>query len=364
MTGQDFDRLFDQKTDKSYTAYLDNTKKERLFRIALIEAIEQKYQAGDKQKIYDELFGIIKTNVAAIPLSNEVIVNDVLVINIVIGLTTITVSTSGAHNLSNGNNVTINGVTGTGAAPGAINGNAQNVTVLTSTTFTMPITTTGTYTSGGVVTYNNGGLLSNYLHLLAIKTRFDKSIGTIPSATAGTPGKITITSSVLRTGMRVKISGATGMSGLNNTFYIKKVGTNKFTLYTNKALDNPATTTGSYNANTASLSVIYENWAKPLFSDRKFSPYASATISTPYYELAEKRFKIFPSDETCNYAYFDYVSAPTIFIDPTDAIVELTDTYDEKFLYYVLDTAVKLFAGPTRDQLLYQLETKELIDNP
>ena len=79
---------------------------------------------------------------------------------------------------------------------------------------------------------------------------------------------------------------------------------------------------------------------------------------------AEKRFKIYPSDETCNYAYFDFVSAPTVFIDPDDVIIELTDTYDEKFLYYVLDTSVKLFSGPTRDQLLYQLETKELIDNP
>lgn len=364
MTGQYFDYLFDQKTDKAYTAYLDDAKKERLYRIALIEAIEQKYQAGDKQKVYDELFGIVKTNIQAIPLNNEVIANDVLVINIVIGATTITVSTSGAHNLTTGDNVTINGVTGTGAAPGAINGSAQNVTVLTSTTFTMPITTTGTYTSGGVITYNNGGLLSNYLHLLAMKTRFDKSVTTISAATAAAPGKITITAPLLRSGMKVKISGATGMTDLNGEFYVKKVGTNKFTLYDNKALDIPVTTTGSYNANTATLYIINENWARPIFSDRKFSPYASATISTPYYELAEKRFKIFPSDETCDYAYFDFVSAPTVFIDPADTTVELTDTYDEKFLYYVLDTAVKLFAGPTRDQMLYQLETKEIIDNP
>lgn len=285
MTGQEFDKLFDLKTDNAYSAYLDTAKRTRLYRIALYEAIEQKYQSGDKQKIYDELFGIIKTEEPSTTItSNEAEIND-------------------------------------------------------------------------------------YLHLLALKTRFTKTVGTISAVT--NPNTITITGSQLRTGMKVVISGATGSSGLNGDSYIKKVGINKYKLYTNKALDIERTVTGTYNTNTGTLKIVYEKWGKPLFSDRKFSPYSEATIQNPYYEEAvglsgQKVFKIYPADEAANLTevYFDFIANPTLFIDPTDNTDVLTDAYNEKFLYYVLDTAAKLFAGPTRDQVLYQLQTKEIIDNP
>ena len=364
MTGQEFDEEFDQKVDKAYSAYLDNTKKERLYKMALYEAIELKYQSGDKQKLYDELAGLIRTNYSVVPVSNELINTNTTIIAIDINATTVDITTLNPHNLSNGNTVTVTEVVSSGALAGAINGNTYTVTVINAYKFRITLTTTGTYTSGGILQYPSGGILPDYLHILAMKTRFDKSVGTISTATAASPGKITITAPLLRSGMKVKISGATGMTSLNGTFYVKKVGTNKFTLYTNKALDIPATTTGSYNVNSATLYVCNEYWAKPIFPDRKFSTYSDATVTMPRYEEAQEKFKIYPLDETCNYAYVDYITEPNIFIDPTDDTTVLTATYTQKFLYFVLDVAAKLFAGPTRDQILLQTERQEIIDNP
>jgi hypothetical protein len=279
MTGLEFDNLFDQKTDKAYTAYLDSVKKERLYKMALFEAIEQKYLAGDKQKIYDELRNIIVTDASQSVVNNEVAISD-------------------------------------------------------------------------------------YMHLLAMKVRYDKQIATITAVSTGTPTTITLNVDTnLRTGQYVFIPSSGGTTGLTGLRYLKKVGKRKFQLYTNRGLDNLLTTSGVYTGGVP-LRVVYENWAKPLFPDKKFSPYCVATIRLPYYEEADGVFKLFPEDETPVAAYVDYVSSPSVFIDPTDNTTDLEDTYPYKFLLYILDTAVKLFAGPTRDNILYQLESKEIIDNP
>ena len=107
MTGQEFDKEFDQKVDKAYSAYLDNTKKERLYKMALYEAIELKYQSGDKQKLYDELAGLIRTNYSVVPVSNELINTNTTIIAIDINATTVDITTLNPHNLSNGNTVTV-----------------------------------------------------------------------------------------------------------------------------------------------------------------------------------------------------------------------------------------------------------------
>ena len=213
MTGQEFDKLFDQKIDKAYSAYIDPTKKKRLYEMALYEAIEQKYQSGDRQKVYDELAGLIRTNYEVIPVNNELINTSSDIVAISVGLTTVTITTLNPHNLSNGNTVLVSGVVSTGALATAINGNTYTVTVVNLYSFTIPLTTTGTYTSGGTLQYPGGGILPDYLHLLSAKTRFDKSVGKIATATAASPAKFTMSTVKLKTGMKVKITGATGMTG-------------------------------------------------------------------------------------------------------------------------------------------------------
>lgn len=63
----------------------------------------------------------------------------------------IVITTSAAHNLVTGDSVTISGVLGNTAA------NGTNVaTVLTATTFSIPVAGNGAYTSGGTFTTANG----------------------------------------------------------------------------------------------------------------------------------------------------------------------------------------------------------------
>lgn len=69
-TGTELSKIFDQKIGQSYTGYLDNTKKNRLFKEALFTSIENKYKILADQKSRDELFKIIRTEVTATPTSN------------------------------------------------------------------------------------------------------------------------------------------------------------------------------------------------------------------------------------------------------------------------------------------------------
>jgi len=360
MTGQDFDRLFDQLTDKAYSAYLDDTKKERLFKMALYEAIEKKYEEGDKQKKYDELGFLIQTNTEVVPVDNEFFTRRIVITNAVAGIG-VTITTAEAHELTTGDSVTIYDVTSTGALAGAINNNTYSVTVVTPTTFTIVVTTTGTYSGGGTLEYATG-MLSTYMHLLALRTRFDKSQTTILSVSSNV---ITLaTSKNLRTGQKVYISGVTLVTGLNGVRYIEKVGPTRYKLYSNQALDIPIVTSGTYVANACTLYLTYEEWGKPYYSDRKYSVYAKPKVNIPYYEEANGKFKIYPEDEVCDYVYMDYIKQPETFIDPTDTLLDLEDYYPYKFLEYICETAVRLFAGPTRDQFLYQNAMNEIIQNP
>lgn len=60
-TGLDISKQFDLKIDKSYSQYLDNTKKKRLFEQTLLEIIENKNKIADEQQYYDELNRLTRT---------------------------------------------------------------------------------------------------------------------------------------------------------------------------------------------------------------------------------------------------------------------------------------------------------------
>lgn len=63
MTGQDFYNQLQQKYDKAYSQYLDNTKANRLIKEALFRLCDKLYSNLDTQKEYDELIEMIKNEV-------------------------------------------------------------------------------------------------------------------------------------------------------------------------------------------------------------------------------------------------------------------------------------------------------------
>lgn len=69
-TGADFSLLFDRKINKAYTANYNNAKRNRLFKNALINAVETKYEELDQQKEFDELSALIKTGATFTPSAN------------------------------------------------------------------------------------------------------------------------------------------------------------------------------------------------------------------------------------------------------------------------------------------------------
>ncbi|KKL16066.1 hypothetical protein LCGC14_2499310 [marine sediment metagenome] len=72
MVGTEFDIIFLNKIDESYSGYTNPAKKKRLFKEALILAIEEKYRQLDTQKEYDELSPVIKTEKTFTPTSNAI----------------------------------------------------------------------------------------------------------------------------------------------------------------------------------------------------------------------------------------------------------------------------------------------------
>lgn len=64
MTGQEFYLQLQQKYDKAYSQYLDNTKANRLVSEAMSRLVDKLYMALDDQKGYDELIEFIKNDVS------------------------------------------------------------------------------------------------------------------------------------------------------------------------------------------------------------------------------------------------------------------------------------------------------------
>lgn len=67
MLGTDFNKIFDEKVDKTYSSFLNFPKKNRLFKEALISSIENIYRNLDEQREYDELASLIKTQAVFTP---------------------------------------------------------------------------------------------------------------------------------------------------------------------------------------------------------------------------------------------------------------------------------------------------------
>lgn len=64
MTGLEFYQQLQQKYDKAYSQYLDNTKANRLVKEAIYRLIDKLYMSLDDQKGYDELIEFIKNDVS------------------------------------------------------------------------------------------------------------------------------------------------------------------------------------------------------------------------------------------------------------------------------------------------------------
>jgi hypothetical protein len=103
-------------------------------------------------------------------------------------------------------------------------------------------------------------------------------------------------------------------------------------------------------------------------SHTKISSLNIPKVEQPRYELANKLIKVYGSaifgGETCKGVTLDYLARPQIEINVSDNIIDLTLYYSEKFLYLLIDTAVKMVAEQVRDIELFNTSSQDIIQNP
>lgn len=364
LTGANLSLYFDQKVSASYTGYLDNTKKNRLFKDALIAVVERTYKQNEEVKTWDELTYVTTVSNLFTPSNNVLDTAALQIVGVLPVGATFRITTRLPHNIVTGQVVTISGVAGTG---GITNANGTfTATVINATSFSVSFAlAAGAYTlnTGIVVTQ---ATISDYWHLLAIKCLFNTPIYgvKVTDATNRTPIAITVNNrNIIRTGSQVVISGVTGNTAANGTFYARVRNDFQFDLYSDVNLQTPVVGTGAY-VSGGIVSIVNNNYASPLTSKMKQGVLNTPTPKDPYFEIANDLIKIHPLSQPCTTVKIDYIRVPQVVIDVADAVTDLTLYYPEKFLYAILNEASVIFAQMTRDPELFQEANIDQRKNP
>lgn len=368
ITGKILDAYFAQRVDVAYSGFLDPVKKNRLFRNTMFVACDKKYLSLEDQKSFDEIAALISTEVIFKVNNNKIYTSPLQIVDITFNSPAIgyaEVKTMLPHNLSNGESVTISGVLSSPALVPNIN-QTFTATISSQDTFYFPLVyISGIYTKNtGQVVY--GELISDYMHLYAVKCRFTDNLH-IPVNISSGSSPITIffkKKNKVRDGDQITISGMTHNTNANGTWYPKQVSSVGYQLFYDKDFQSPSTGGVGYAFPEGDVSVTTYEYAKPNFSDRKIDPFNTATVELPKYETANKCIKFYPTDKVCDEITLDYVSTPKVFVDVLDDSTDLSLYYPEKYLYFIVDMAIKLMAVPLRDTLLNQEITQELVTNP
>lgn len=365
MTGQEFDKIFDQKTDHAFSGFLNPVKKNRLFKEAIFTAIEKKYTTLAQQKVYDELSFPIRTNKVFPVNNNQIYVNALQIVNIFqFFFAAMSVTTKLPMNLIVGDTVTFSGIEGSNAPNGTFNVSSILSKFKFAVALIAPVSVFSFTQGTGKVIYDK--LIDDYMHLLTIKTKFTQIITNIniTDASKQTPVIITVDKqNNLRTGEEIEIKSVIGNTAANGVFFIKKLNSKKFSLFSDKKLttsisgDNPYVSGGT-------ISRVFYNYCKPFFSDRKIGVYGQPTVSNPKFEIADNFIKLYPLDETAEEITIDYISKDIVLIDVNDNKTDLELFYPEKFLFYIMTVAAELFSESIKDQELLQTSLTETQINP
>lgn len=215
MTGLEFSNIFDLKIDKAYSGFLNPTKKNRLFKEALVLSIENKYKDLQSQKSYDEITMLIKTNQPFAPVSNQVslittgtLVTDYehllaikakfltsmpgLTVTGATNTTPIILSVNALNVLRTGNSIVVSGVFGNSAANGTHflkRISRKKFELYSDITLLTPVAGNGNYVSGGTIQLVNYNYCRKYYS--------DQKISTLGIPTVDAP-KFEITQNLIK----------------------------------------------------------------------------------------------------------------------------------------------------------------------
>lgn len=211
-----------------------------------------------------------------------------------------------------------------------------------------------------------GSGIADYHHTMNVRAKFVEPIQSnyIESASNTTPIRIGLyRNSNLRTGQQVVISGVTGNTNANGTRYLKMLKPNLYELYSDINLLTPVSGNGSYTGSVGQISRVYYNTAYDLKSNRKFSTLSEPTLKDPYYEIADTVMKVYPITYPCSEITVDYVSVPPV-ITITDNVIDLLETYSQRFIDFIADQTSRLMGMYIRDLQLMNQEQSEISNQP
>lgn len=359
MTGADFSLYIDEKIDAAYSAYFDNTKKNRLIRESIYRAAERKYLGLETQKEFDELLSFFQAR-KVVSLINGGGTSSLLYLGVrqITSVTytagpnsLVTVTMRYPHYLTNGQSIITSGILG---ITSTING-SWSVINITSTTFQFQtaLTFTGTHTANsGTITCTN--MLTNYYHYLTAKGKIDSPATTITNVKVGTTTVITSANHNVRVGDTVTISGVVGVTGINSSFTVSAV-------YSSSKFGVPASTSGTYVSGGTATRSNY-NYLKQLRADQKAFVYTNATVDFPKWEMSDGIMFFYPN--TISEVTIDYITKLPHEIDVADTVIDIEIYYPPKFLYYIADQIALNAGGQMRDGEIQNTEAQAIASNP
>lgn len=363
-TGADLKRILDSKIDKSYSAFMTNTEYNDILKQGLFLSVQDVYQELSDQVDYDDLLSALKTEQVFGLNNNKIFVTSIPITSFIhSGVFVATVTTAVPHNLVNGDIVGIADVAGITVTP-SLTTTTFTVTVVSATSFTIPITTTaGTHTAntGGIdvvtsSTADDSKIISDYGDLLSLKAKFLQGTDIKVTGASNTqPIRITVNKrNNLKNGEKINISGVVGNSNANGDYYIKVISSTKFDIYEDKDLLIGKNGNGVFGG-VGAIKRIYYKVATPYLSSRKISVYEQPTTMFPQFERADLQLKVYPSDSVCSEITVDYLRYDLTPISVTDTAQDLEQYYSYEFLMYVTDKSASMFFARFKEVESFQV---------
>lgn len=368
ITGAELYQKFQQNIGKPYTGYYDVAKANRAYKEAYPFVIQDIYNNRlERQNEWDEMSYLVALNQARVPTANKVFHRPIPITSVTYVGSIITIGTEIEHNLVPGDTFTPLNIDGTLTFVADLNGTLQTVaTIVDSSTFTYDntIVPTGAHTAGtGELRVTKS--YWDYSHLLYAQLRFiQPSTYAIVDATNSSPIRISFAvRNSLRSGSRVRITGALGNTNANGDWYLKQLNEKLYGLYSDENFQVPSVGNAAYTGG-ASLSLISEREMKPKFYDQKGAIYGFPTPNSPYFQQGLLQFYLYPLSIPCERMTLDYIRRPPIEIDCGDNNIDFERYYPEFFLDKVAFEAARKFGFNQRDGALVTGMTEEIIENP
>ena len=358
-TGSQFFKLFTDAVDQPYDGYYNPVRATRLAKDALYRVMEAKYSGLSTQKQYDELSNLLLLDEPRIVRNNRIRTSPLSFSNI---LASGAITTEEAHQLQAGDVVTISGVQG--FTP-SVDGSYTVVTAPSSTQITVAFApVTGLWTAGtGSMTH--AYMYADMLHPLSMKVNIvSLESVSINAATSGPTPYISFSRpNKFREGSKIRISGTTGLIGLDGDFWLGSRGVSSFFLFTDEERTTVPVVTGTYQG-AATANMLISEVATKLTSDRRISKSYTPTEWLPKYGIDTNGINIYPLNRTCESIACDYMRKPEVEINCADTSVDLELFYTFRGLMRIKDEMVKMYFARMRELDSAQLAAADEGQNP